>query len=521
MSSTLLFENGRVYPLSQPPIDDGALVVEDGRIAYVGPREHLGTVGGQGLRCIDLAGRALLPGLCDSHLHLQETAEWQDDLDLRGCEDVDDVRDRLRERTRRVPAGNWIVGSGWERERLFRHQAPSVTLLDQVAPGHPVFLVSKDLHSAWLNGPGLKALRSLDELPDTCDIDLDEHGETGLCFEAVLDLRRLLIPPRTAQAKQRLLGPCIRSLYSCGITAVHSFGDLESARLLCEHMQQGGERIRTLWNYIMDLDELDAQRPVLDEVLPGWLHRGNVKLFLDGSFGSWTAALSRPYVGRNDCGLLNISSEDLQHALRRLRSHGLAAAIHAIGDRALETALAAMVAVDGGFDGHRIEHAQLVTPDIFQRYDLRGLHLSLQPSHMWTDRELVRRHLPAELRDSAYPLADLWNSGANICFSSDAPVENPDPLKGILAAVHRRVGEDSVWNAAQCLSVHQALAAYSLNSARLPRAPSAGELRVGLPADLIVLAVDPQVILRFPDQEPGERWPTDLTFLEGRCVYQR
>ena len=78
----------------------------------------------------------------------------------------------------------------------------------------------------------------------------------------------------------------------------------------------------------------------------------------------------------------------------------------------------------------------------------------MQPSHMWGDRELVRRHLPAELRDGAYPLADLWNCGANICFGSDAPIEKPDPLKGILAAVHRRVGEDEVWNASQCLSLH-------------------------------------------------------------------
>ena len=521
MSATLLFENGRVYPMSQPPIDDGALLVEDGRIAYVGPREHLGTVNGRGLRRIDLGTRALLPGLCDSHLHLMETAEWQDDLDLLGCGCIDDVRTRLRQRAQQLPAGRWILGLGWERERLFQHHAPSVTQLDQVTPEHPVFFVSKDLHSAWLNSLGLEALHLLDELPETCEIDRDEQGETGLCFEGILDLRRLLIPPRTEQAKRRLLGPCIRNLYSCGITAVHSFGDFESARLLHEHMLQGGDRIRTLWNFITPLDELETQRPLPDEVLPGWLHRGNIKLFLDGSFGSWTAALSRPYVGRDDRGLLNMSGEELQHALRLLRSHGLKAAIHAIGDRALETALEALVAVDGGFDGHRIEHAQLVTPDILQRYDLRGLHLSLQPSHMWTDRELVRRHLPAELRDSAYPLADLWKCGANICFGSDAPVERPDPLKGLLAAVHRRVGEDEAWNAAQCLSLHQALEAHTTNPARLPRAPGAGELRVGLPADLIVLAVDPQEIVDSPDQDPGGGWPTDLTFLEGRCVYQR
>jgi predicted amidohydrolase YtcJ len=521
MSTTLLFENGRIYPMSRPPIDDGALFVEDGRIAFVGPRHRLGTVGGQGLRRIDLGGRALLPGLCDSHLHLMETAEWKDDLDLLGCECVDDVCDRLRERARRVPTGCWIVGFGWERERLFRRHAPSVTRLDQATPEHPVFLASKDLHCLWLNSLGLEALRSLDELPETCEVQRDEHGENGLCFEAVLDLRNLLIPPRTAQAKKHLLGPCIRSLYSSGITAVHSFGDLESARLLREHMLRGGDRIRTLWNFILDLDEFETQRPMLDEILPGWLHRGNVKIFLDGSFGSWTAALSRPYVGRDDRGLLNMSGEELQHALRRLRSHGLEAAIHAIGDRAFETALEAMIAVDGGFDGHRIEHAQLVTQDILQRYDLCGLHLSVQPSHMWTDRQLVRRHLPAELRNGAYPLADLWNRGANICFSSDAPVEKPDPLKGILAAVHRRVGEDEVWNAAQCLSLHQALEAHSTNPARLPRAPGAGELRVGLPADLIVLAADPQEIVGSSEHGPGDGWPTDLTFLEGRCVYQR
>jgi predicted amidohydrolase YtcJ len=367
----------------------------------------------------------------------------------------------------------------------------------------------------------MEALHSLDRLPEVCSIDRDEHGETGLCFEAVLDLRELLIPARTVQAKRRLLGPCIRRLYSYGITAVHSFGDLESARLLREHMQQGGDRIRTLWNFIVDLDVLETQRPLLDEALPGWLHRGNVKLFLDGTFGSWTAALSRPYVGRDDRGLLNISAKELRQALRRLRSHGLHASVHAIGDRAVETALEAMVAVDGGFAGHRIEHAQLVTPNILQRFDLSGLHLGLQPSHMWGDRELVRRHLPNELRECAYPLFDLWNGGANICFGSDAPVESPDPLKGILAAVHRRVGEDEAWNAAQCLSLHQALEAHATNPARLPRSPSTGELREGLPADLIVLGVDPQDIVGCPDPGPGVGWLTDLTFLGGRCVYQR
>ncbi len=201
--------------------------------------------------------------------------------------------------------------------------------------------------------------------------------------------------------------------------------------------------------------------------------------------------------------------------------------MHAIGDRAVQQALQGVAALRWpAGTAHRVEHAQLLSAPILARASaLRGVVFSVQPSHMWGDREIVQRHLQGEpARRWAYALATLLEHGAELVFGSDVPVEPPDPWRGVQAAVTRLQGHEGQgpWIAAERLTLHQALQAHTtgpaaVHGAHLP----CGALQAGRLADLVVLEPDPFAVAEQDPARLGREVRAALTFLGGQQVYAR
>jgi predicted amidohydrolase YtcJ len=513
----LVFENGPIYAMDGPPVLDGALAVEGDTVAFLGPRDACPRAPVD--RSVDLAGRPLLPAFCDSHLHLALTAEMFSGIDASGVASVEELARRVGAAARAVPPGGWVTGFGWEKKRIFDDRVPALDDIDGMAPRHRVFLVSRDLHGAWLNTRALGELDALETPPSKCVVHCLEGRRTGLVHEGVIDLRRLLCGREHAGFDREALASLFGRLHAHGITTVHDIETVEDLARMHGALAAAPRRLRVAYSVVFkDPEELHARRESFKASSPGWLAPGGVKLFLDGSFGSLTAAVSRPYAGTaDDRGILNLTDDELDRWLAAIREAGTHGVFHAIGDRAVDQALrriARLVWPSG--TTHRIEHAQLLSTAVLDRSGVADVVFSVQPSHMWGDREIVARHMIDDRYAFAY--GTMRDRGAGIVFGSDAPVEDTDPWPGICAAV-TRTGVDGAepWNPAEALTVREALAAHTSGPARLHAGLGTGVLREGAPADLVVLDRDP---FEVPPPELRDVC-VDVTVCAGEVVYER
>ena len=258
------------------------------------------------------------------------------------------------------------------------------------------------------------------------------------------------------------------------------------------------------------LDEVEAagyrDGDLLDQ--RGLVTMGPLKLICDGSLSSLTAYCHAPYGPHRSCGLLTYPAEELTALVRRGHRAGLQIACHAIGDAAATAVLDAFERV--GASGS-IEHAQLMSPDQIARMARLGLAASVQPAHLVDDLEALER-LWADRADRAFPLRDLLAAGVTLRLGSDAPIAPLDPLAAMAAAVHRNLAGRPTWHPEQRLSVAEALAA-SVNRARV---------RVGAPADLVLLDADP---LAVSDDSAAavalqRLRPVSATIVAGEVIHQ-
>jgi predicted amidohydrolase YtcJ len=251
---------------------------------------------------------------------------------------------------------------------------------------------------------------------------------------------------------------------------------------------------------------------------------GPVKIFVDGSLGSETAAMLDPFEGSaGNRGILTVPEAEIAAAVERAARNGIACAIHAIGDRANRVVLDAFGASRGVWEPlglrQRIEHAQVLHPDELPRFAALGVIASVQPIHSTQDMDLVDRLWGLRGR-YAYAFRSLLESGAHVAFGSDAPVETPDPLAGLYAAVTRRRADgrpEGGWYPQERISIDSAIRAYTTGAAYAAGWESrSGSLTPGKYADFVVLSQD---ILAPPAEAILETRVT-CTVIDGTVVFE-
>jgi predicted amidohydrolase YtcJ len=251
---------------------------------------------------------------------------------------------------------------------------------------------------------------------------------------------------------------------------------------------------------------------------------GHVKFFADGALGPRTAWMIAPYEGEpNNRGIPVYGPSELEALVERAASHGLACAIHAIGDQANRVTLNAFEQIQNHRSNipNRIEHVQLLHPKDLPRLARLGIVASMQPIHATQDMEMADRYW-GERSALSYAWRSLLGNGTVLAFGSDCPVEDLNPFVGIHAAVTRRRADGAPdpegWYAEQRLTVSEAVHAYTLGAARAAGvAHRLGSLSPGRIADLIVL--DRDIFETKPDEILGTR-PLG-TMIEGRWVHRQ
>lgn len=443
------------------------------------------------VKAVDGKRRTLMPGLRDMHTHLPSVATASRRIDVTAAKSAAEAAEIIV--ARHDPKAPVVVARG-----MFPALWPSPPhkdILEAALPGVAVFVGGNDGHTAWLSPA---ALQKIDKADHHNGVLVEQE-----CFEAGELLR-----PTDADYVRRSVSGVTTAAAARGLTQVQDFDPAplsEWVRGVHEH----GLDLRVICGvrgqYIEEAVELGLTTGFKPDDVHGLLTVGPIKLFSDGALNSRTALMHAPYAGGegDDCGLMELTPDDLEQQIRRATDAGLGVAVHAIGDRANTLVLDAFERV--GVTG-RIEHAQVVRPADIPRFAQLGVVASIQPAHQPDDRDVADVYWP-HIGDQVYPYASLLVAGATLELGSDAPVAPLDPWDGIASAVTRTDDDRPAWHPAQALTVEQAITATC--GGRM-------SIDVGDVADLVLV-----------DEDPLEVAPKDLrdmpvaaTMLGGRWTHR-
>ena len=439
---------------------------------------------------VDLAGRCVLPGFTDSHVHFPTWAVAQREVRLEDTASLDEALARVRAALPDLRPGAWLLGRGWRSGDWHPQVEPTKEALDELAGETPVALMARDSHSVWLNSAALARANGDLQVPGGV-VELDERGEpTGVLREESCWHFRDAYIETTDDEYVEAMRDAIKLANSRGVTAVHDKDGLLGALRFWQRFEAEGALPLRVWQSLPAerADEL-ASLDISSRFGGPKLRLGYLKVFMDGTLGSQTARLL------DGSGVEITSREEFAALIRQAARAGFPVAVHAIGDQANRDALDAFEETREDWQPfglrQRIEHAQLLASQDVERFAQLGVAASVQFSHAPSDRDLADR-LWAGKTENAYAFRSLWDSGALVANGSDAPIEELDPLAGICAGVLRTLDERDAWHPEQALTVEQALEATTVNPAWLAGDERRrGKLLPGYYADLVVLDRDP------------------------------
>lgn len=510
-----------------------ALLVEGGRIAAIGDDRTIRDRAGVG-DVVDLRGGVVAPGFIDAHIHAFDCAMGSLKVSCLppGVDGLAALKARLGRRAASTPSDGWIVGEGYDDMRLAERRRPTRHDLDDAVPDHPAIVTRVCGHMSVAN---TRALTVAGVGADTVDppggaIVRDAAGvPTGLLLETAQHLVTEAIPPPDASEIARALVRTTRALVAHGVTTI------------CEALLGAFHPLEPeIWSRVLS-GGWDGPRVLFladPRVVEGGSGRGlpiiGTKLFADGVVTGRTAALSRPFEGDADTGMLIHEPDALAELVERSVGRGLPVGIHAMGDRGIATAVEAIeragrvaTAPKGGAapkgrrpGNHRIEHCSLPSPSSLRTIASLGIVPVPQPVFLFAEGEAYRTQLGDERCAGAYPLRTMIRHGLRPALSSDAPATSSEdamnPWLGVTAAAIRTTWAGSKLGTAEAISIAEAMACYTANGASaLSLEDRTGSLDVGKDADLIVLPEDP--LSTAPDDLARLR--PRLVLVRGRVVH--
>jgi predicted amidohydrolase YtcJ len=519
----LAVQNVRIYTVNKAQPVARALAVKDGRILAIGNdvSSHIGPSTVQ----LKLAGATVVPGLIDSHGHMQGLGALLESRDLRHVSSITEIAALVRQEASRRQSGEWIVLRNWDQTN-WGGQFPAAKDLDQASQGHPVYLTRVDGHAGWANSRALELAGITDSTRDPAGgkILRDAQGHaTGILVDRAQGLVRARIPPPTYDQVKHQLELAARECARLGLTEVHDAG--VPAQVIRAYKELAREGRLPLRVYAM----IGGDGPLWREYLQKGPEIGDlvtvrcIKLVVDGALGSRGAALWQPYSDdKTNTGLLIIPKETIERVAREAVAHGFQVASHAIGDRANRTVLDAYAAALGGENDHRfrVEHAQIISLPDFKMFAGYSLIASMQATHATSDMRWAEQRLGPDRIAGAYAWRRMLSLGVTLANGSDFPVEEPNPILGFYAAFTRQDPNGQPpggWTPSQKLTREEALYSFTMAGAYAAfEEKNKGSLEPGKLADFVAFDRD---IMTVPPAEVLKA-KVRATVLGGRIVYE-
>ncbi|UCD24216.1 MAG: amidohydrolase [Gemmatimonadota bacterium] len=553
-TADLMLINGKVYTLDwdDPAIDgtpaanaphdatgwhpDAEAVAVRGReIIFVGTTADAAKFRGPSTEVIDLNGATVVPGLIDSHVHIQGLGANLERVNLMGIETEEEAVELVAQRAREVPPGEWVIGWGWD-EGAWANRYPTMALLSERVPDHPVYLSGLHGFAVWGNRLAFAraGITAATESPSGGEIVKDRRGTpTGVLINNATALLESAIPQLTAEQTQNQVLAGLEAMAASGYVAVHEAGAGRSLMQTFEALDTDNRLPIRVYVMIRAEDEalcrewLDTGPEAIGDRM---LTTRAVKAFYDGALGSRGARLLEDY--SDQPGHRGVSGSEYgfdETLVEEMIRAGFQVSIHAIGDAGNRETLdffqrVAATDPDSRQLRHRIAHAQVLDPADVGRIAELEIIASMQPPHAVEDKTWAEDRLGPDRVRFAYAWRSLRESGAQLVFNSDLAGSDHDIFYGLHAAITRRDKQqlpEGGWYPAQSMTPEEALRGYTSWGAFSAFAEDVtGVLAPGRWADITVMDIDP---LAVGDSRPGNLLNGSilLTLVGGEIVFRK
>ncbi|MBO4871806.1 MAG: amidohydrolase [Lachnospiraceae bacterium] len=508
-----IFYNGIVYTGQEAPAQ--AFLVKEGLFAAVGRDGELLPLADETTRLVDLQGRFVCPGFNDSHMHLLNLGQSLVTAQLAPhTGSLAELLRYLKEYTAQHPLreGRWLTGRGWNQD-YFRDvsRMPDRKDLDTVSTEYPIRIIRACGHCCVVNSRALElaGITAATPSPEGGHIGRENGEPDGRLYDNAMDLLSPFLPLPDREELKEMIRLACRTLNSYGITSVQSddycvFRGIayEAVNAAFRELEAGGELSVRVCEQANFTELKDLRRFIEAGCITGagsTLFRiGPLKMLGDGSLGSRTAHLSRPYADQPDtCGFSLFTAELMNELIRNANEKGMQVAVHAIGDACLDQVLDAieLALQEHPRKDHRhgIIHCQISRPDQLKRIRDLGLHVYAQSIFLDYDNHIVEKRVGKELAASSYAWKTLIKSGVSVSNGSDCPVEMPDVMRGIECAVTRcSIDGTGPYLPQEAFSVKEALDSFTVRGAEASfEEEIKGRIAPGCLADFTVLERDP------------------------------
>lgn len=532
----MIFKNGIVVTVDSANSLCEAVAVKGNRIVYVGDNAGVEMWLGPDTSVIDLAGRALLPGFIDSHMHLGMTGQNAAviiDCNSNKVTSISQIQQKIREAAAKAPKGAWIKATGYEQSKLKEGRHPTRDELDEAAPDNPVQLTRCCLHMGVYNTLALKAGGITGpEMFAPGEVVVDENGRmTGLLKETACTYMwdKVIY---TKDEYLRSFKAANDILLSYGVTSMHdgSFYGEETIGLYQDACRNGIIKVR-MYNLLYHAYGKKKTIEWVNDFISTGIHGGlgddhfrlgHVKILIDGSTSGPSCATSQPY--SHDPALKGIqlyTQEEADDIIIKAHNAGFNVSAHAVGDVAVDVILTAIeraMAQNPRPCRHRIEHCGIINENLLSRIKKAGIVPVPNPGFFNENAEIYVKYYGDRV-NRMFPLRSYLDNGITAALGSDSPVIEADPMIGLYGALTRAdkcsgivAGKD------QRIGIMDAIRMYTYNGAYASLEEKIkGSIEPGKLADLVILSGN---ILDTPVEEL-KSLKADMTVIDGQIVYER
>ena len=535
-----LFINGEIYSMKKEGEKFQSLGVKDGNIIFLGTDEEAKNLNSKEL--IDLKGKMMIPGMADAHLHLYAYCQNLTFVDLSKVHNINEMINLMKEKIKNVKKGDWVKGVNFDQSKWKENRFPTLEEMDSISKDNPIIIKRCCLHAVVANSKALEmaSIGKNYQAGSGGIVELDKDGmPNGILREQSTKVFDDILPDplKDIEVQKKIMQDVLNDMSSKGITTIHTYAAKiwqynEDINIYKNFEKEGKLPLRVT----VCIDELFEPEILTKEKLNNPYRKvqlGAYKIFSDGSMGSRSAALKKPYSDDpQNSGFMLFTQEELNNKILTGYEHGLQPAIHAIGDRALDMTLAAIehtlkTTKEKGMTDEeqknrlpfRIIHVQMIDDDLLERMKKLPLVLDIQPIFLCTDLHWIEDRIGKERLKGSFALKTMEKAGLIQTGGSDCPVETYEPLKGIYAAVTRQDMEGYPTEGflpEERLSVYEALCMYTKNVPYATGQESVlGTLEIGKFADLTVLEKNLFKI----DKKEIKDVKVEQTYVAGNCVF--
>ena len=515
----MVLVNGKIYTVDSAGSCVESMAIRDGRIIGTGTKSEM--LGKYRAKVVfDLQKKVVFPGFIDAHCHFYGYAIGLQYVELLGSKSFEEVINRIGKVS--AQGRRWLVGRGWDQNLLADKHFPDNTLLNKLYPSMPVMLIRVDGHVVLANQAALDlAGIGLSNSYGTGQVEVRNGKLTGILSETAADKIRSVVPEPSGEELKTLLQTAERNCVSVGLTTVTDAG-LDYRQLMqIDSLQKSGDL--SMFVYAM----LTPDKTNINNLVKKGIYRTerltvrSIKVYADGSLGSRTAKLKKPYADApGQSGIIVTSPDSIKTLCKLAMDHGYQVNTHCIGDSAVRLVLDIYGALLKGKNDlrWRVEHSQVVDPTDVHLFGDYTIIPSVQATHATSDMRWATDRLGAERVKGAYAYKSLMEQNGWIPNGTDFPIENISPLYTFYAAVSRQDFSgfpEGGFQKENALTREEALRSITIWAAKANFMESSkGSLEVGKDADFVILDKD---IMTIPLSEvPNLK--SQMTFICGKQV---